>query len=216
MTLRVVGAGLPRTGTKSLKEGLERILGGRCYHMVEVFEHVEHVPLWREALRGRPPDWNEFLADYVAAVDWPASAFWRELAEANPDALIVLSVRDDPESWWRSADRTIFTITRRDEYPEHEEWLAMAHELLVSRIGRSWDDQATAMAAYERHNAEVRATAPRGRLLEWNAREGWAPLCDALGLPAPAEPFPRINTTEEWAARRAQEAADAEAARGGR
>jgi len=207
VTLRVVGAGLPRTGTKSLKEGLELILGGRCYHMVEVFEHLEHVPVWREALHGRPPDWNEFLGDYLAAVDWPASAFWHDLAGASPDALIVLSVRDDAESWWRSADETIFTITRREEYPEHEDWLAMARELLESRLGRQWDDRGTAMAAYERHNAEVRATAPRDRLLEWNAREGWAPLCDALGLPVPEEPFPRINTTEEWAARRAEEAA---------
>ena len=216
MTLRVVGAGFPRTGTKSLKEALEQVLGGPCYHMVEVFEHLEHVPVWREALAGRAPDWNEFLGDYASAVDWPASAFWRDLAEANPDALIVLSVRDDAESWWRSADRTIFTITRRREYPGHEEWLAMAHELLESRIGRPWDDRRTAMAAYERHNAEVRATAPRERLLEWNARDGWGPLCDALGVAEPDGPFPRINTTEEWAARRAEEAAAAEAGEGGR
>ena len=214
MTLRVVGAGLPRTGTKSLKEGLEQLLGGRCYHMVEVFEHLEHVPVWREALDGRPPDWNEFLGDYLAAVDWPASAFWRELADASPDALIVLSVRDDAESWWQSADQTIFTITRRKEYPEHEEWLAMAHELLETRLGTRWDDRETAVAAYERHNAEVRATAPRERLLEWNARQGWGPLCDALGVPVPEQPFPRINTTEEWAARRAEEAAAEGAAQG--
>jgi hypothetical protein len=205
MTLRVVGAGFPRTGTKSLQEGLQEILGGRCYHMVEVFEHLGHVPVWRDALRGRPPDWNAFLADYVAAVDWPASAFWRELAEANPDALIVLSVRDDPETWWRSADQTIFTITRRTEY-EHAEWLAFVQELLEARIGRPWDDRAAAMAAYERHNDDVRATAPRDRLLEWNAREGWKPICEALGIAVPEEPFPRVNTTDDWHARRSEEA----------
>jgi hypothetical protein len=205
MSLRVIGAGFPRTGTKSLKEGLERILGGPCYHMVEVFEHLEHVPVWREAIRGRPPDWNAFLSGYVAAVDWPPSAFWRELAEANPDALIVLSVRDDAEAWWRSADKTILTITRRSEY-EHQDWLDMAHELLEARIAPVWDDRTTAMAAYERHNEDVRATAPRERLLEWNARDGWGPICEALGIPVPEESFPHVNSTDEWNERRRQEA----------
>jgi sulfotransferase family protein len=209
VSLRVVGAGFPRTGTKSLKEALERLLGGRCYHMVEVFEHLEHVPVWRDTLAGRPPVWNDFLVEYAAAVDWPASAFWRELVEANPDALIVLSVRDDAEAWWRSADRTIFTVTRREEYPQHEEWLALAHELLEARIGRPWDDERAAKAAYGRHNDDVRANADPRRLLEWNAREGWPPLCEALGLPVPEEPFPRINTTEEWAAREAEAAEEA-------
>ena len=111
MSLRVVGAGLPRTGTRSLQVALGQLLGGPCYHMVEVFEHLEHVPTWRDAVRGQPPDWNDFLSEYDAAVDWPASAFWRELADANPDALIVLSVRDDGATWWRSADQTIFTVT---------------------------------------------------------------------------------------------------------
>jgi len=208
MSLRVVGAGFPRTGTKSLKEGLEQVLGGRCYHMVEVFEHLDHVPVWRDALHGRAPEWNDFLADYVAAVDWPASAFWHELAEANPDALIVLSVRDDAAAWWRSADQTIFQITRRTEYPEYGDWLGFVQELLRARIAPHWDDAATAMAVYERHNDEVRATAPRERLLEWNAREGWAPICDALNIPVPEEPFPHVNTTEEWAARRSETAAE--------
>jgi len=206
MSLRVVGAGLPRTGTRSLQVALGQLLGGPCYHMVEVFEHLEHVPTWRDAVRGQPPDWNDFLSEYDAAVDWPASAFWRELADANPDALIVLSVRDDGATWWRSADQTIFTVTRRTEH-EHGEWLALAHELLEARIGPGWDDEVVATAAYERHNAEVRATAPRDRLLEWNAREGWEPICAALGIATPTDPFPRVNTTEEWQERRDEKAA---------
>lgn len=205
MTLRVVGAGFPRTGTKSLKEALELVLGGPCYHMVEVFDHLEHVPVWREALRGQPPDWNGFLSGYVAAVDWPASAFWRDLAAANPDALIVLSVRDDAEEWWQSADRTIFTVTRRTEY-EHQEWLDFVHELLESHIGRPWDDRSAAIAAYERHNADVRASVPPDRLLEWNASDGWKPICEALGIAPPDESFPHVNSTEEWNERRRAEA----------
>ena len=87
MTLRVVGAGLGRTGTMSLKVALERLLGGRCYHMAEVMNRPEHVPLWRQAAGGTLPDWNELFRGYRAAVDWPACSFWPELSKAFPDAI---------------------------------------------------------------------------------------------------------------------------------
>ena len=207
MSLRVVGAGLPRTGTKSLKLALEQLLGGPCYHMVEVFEHLEDVAVWRGALAGRSPDWADFLANYVAAVDWPASAFWLELAEANPDAPVLLSVRDDPEIWWRSADATILEVVRRDEYEDYEEWLALAHELFRKRIAREWDDPSVAMAAYERHNESVRAEVPPERLVEWRPGAGWEPLCRALDVPIPADPFPHVNSTLEWNERKEAEEA---------
>ena len=64
----------------SLKGALETLLGGRCYHMLEVFARPDHVPVWHAAARGEMPDWPKFLGDYTAAVDWPASAFWPELS----------------------------------------------------------------------------------------------------------------------------------------
>jgi hypothetical protein len=199
--LRVVGAGLPRTATRSLKEALERLLGGRCYHMSEVFQHLEDVPVWRAATRGDEVDWCSFPPESIAAVDWPASAFWRELADANPDAVIVLSTRERAPQWWESADETIFPMLRNPVQPEHEEWQQMVHGLLTREIGADWDDAGRAQAFYERHNEEVRRKAPADRLLDWQARDGWGPLCQALGLPVPDEPFPRVNTREEWLAR---------------
>jgi hypothetical protein len=199
--LRVVGAGLPRTATRSLKDALECLLGGRCYHMAEVFQHLEDVPRWRAATRGDEVDWRSFPPDSAAAVDWPASAFWHELAAAHPDSVIVLSTRESPTQWWESADETIFPVLRNPVQPEHEEWRQMVHELLAREIGPQWDDAARAQAYYERHNAQVRREAPAERLLEWRATDGWEPLCRALGLPVPDEPFPRVNTREEWLAR---------------
>jgi hypothetical protein len=196
MTLRVVGAGVGRTGTLSLKVALEQLLGGPCYHMAEVFAHPEHVPLWRQAALGEMPDWSRLLAGYRAAVDWPACAFWPELAEAWPDALVVLSLRD-AESWWRSANGTIFPSTRQ----AGGEWRAMAEAMFANRFTAALDDREACIAAYERHNAEVRRRVAPGRLLEWRASEGWAPLCAALGLPVPSQPFPRVNTSEEFHAR---------------
>ncbi len=204
MTLRVVGAGLPRTATRSLKTALELLLGGRCYHMAEVFQHLEDVPTWSAATRGDEVDWSSFPPDSVAAVDWPASAFWREFSAAHPDAVIVLSTRESAAKWWESADETIFPVLRKPVEPQHEDWKEMVEALLAREIGPDWDDAARAQAFYERHNAQVRREAPAGRLLEWQATDGWEPLCAALGLPVPDEPFPRVNTREEWRARAEQ------------
>jgi Sulfotransferase domain len=196
--LRVVGAGLPRTATQSLKQALELLLGGRCYHMREVFTHLEDVPVWRAAIRGEKVDWRSFPPDSAAAVDWPASAFWRELADANPDAVVVLSTRTSAAQWWESADATILPVLRKESYPEYEDWLAMAKELMAREIGDAWHDRAAAEAFYEGHNAAVRRDAPADRLVDWRATDGWEPLCAVLGVPVPDEPFPHTNTRAEW------------------
>jgi hypothetical protein len=199
MPLRVIGAGLGRTGTTSLKVALSRLLGGPCYHMYEVIQHPEHVSFWHAAVRGDTRDWDALLHGYAAAVDWPASAFWRELAEAYPDALILLSTRS-AESWWASASETIFAMRGRVE----DARAAMIRDLLSRRFTDRLDDREAAMAAFEAHNADVRASAPRDRLVEWTTADGWGPLCDALGVPVPDEPFPRVNTRDEFKARIAE------------
>lgn len=201
MSLRVVGAGIGRTGTLSLKLALERLLGAPCYHMFEVRLHRrDHVPSWHRAL-DEPPDWGELFEGYAAAVDWPASAFWPELAAAYPDAPVVLSTRESAEAWWRSADRTIFVRMRSAPAEAEAEWSAMMTDLLRRRFTDRVDDAAACKAAYERHNAAVRAAVPAERLVEWQATDGWGPLCAALGVPEPDEPFPVTNTSEEFRAR---------------
>lgn len=67
---------------------------------------------WQQALSGETPDWEQVFAGYVAAVDWPASLFWRELSAVYPDALVLLSVWDRAETWWQSADATILPVAR--------------------------------------------------------------------------------------------------------
>jgi hypothetical protein len=198
-TLRVVGAGLPRTGTQSLQLALEELLGGRCYHMREIPGHPFDLGEgWNRALTGDTGDLETLLDGYVASVDWPASMFWRALSEANPGALLLLSVRDTPETWWQSMNRTILPIARRALEPGWSEGNGLL-DLLERFAGtKKWDDPATLTAAYERHNTEVRKSAPPGRLLVWRASEGWEPICRALGLPVPEEPFPWTNRREEW------------------
>jgi sulfotransferase family protein len=200
MSLRVVGAGLGRTGTHSLKLALEQLLGAPCYHMIEVFQHPEHVPMWRRAAEGDMPDWDVLFDGYVAAVDWPVGSFWREVSEAYPGSIIVLSDRD-PGSWWKSASSTIFqAMDRMDADPAGREWHEMITTMFRTRFTPDVTDEAAAKEAFVRHNDDVRRTAPRDRLLEWTAAQGWAPLCAALGVPVPDAPFPHVNTTEEFRA----------------
>lgn len=196
MTLKIVGAGLPRTGTMSLKAALEQLLGGPCYHGSVVFSQDSHVDSWNAAGAGAPVDWRILFDGFHATVDWPGAAFWEELAEEFPESIILLSTRDSAEAWWKSASETIFSYAAGPDGPPI---LAMYAPLLEARFTTAIDDPEKAIAAYERHNAHVRATAPRGRLVEWTPKDGWGPLCEALGVPVPDDPFPRVNTAEDWA-----------------
>jgi hypothetical protein len=195
MPLRVVGAGLGRTGTLSLKAALERLIGDSCYHGSEVFTRPDHIEAWNSAAAGEPVDWPALFAGFSATVDWPAAAFWPEISAAFPESIILLSTRESVDSWYKSAHETIFQYAAiADSSPI----LKMFSTVLNARFTADTDDPETVKAAYERHNAHVRATAPAGRLVEWTPRDGWGPLCEALGVPEPVEPFPRLNTTQDW------------------
>ena len=206
MTLRVVGAGLGRTGTHSLKLALERLLGQPCYHMSECVmhpEHEAHFAAWHAAIRGEQVDWGPVLAGYGAIVDWPGAAVWRSLAAAYPDAIVLLSTREDAATWLRSARATIMgngPENKLEDDPSLPGFVPMVRDMFAS-FDPNWRDDDVAMAAYDRHNEAVRRDVPASRLLEWQPGDGWEPLCSALGVTLPAEDFPHVNTTEEFRAR---------------
>jgi sulfotransferase family protein len=201
MALEVVGAGLGRTGTHSLKAALEQLLDAPCYHMIEVFGRPDDIPVWQSAIDGDMPDWNAFLSGYRAAVDWPACAFWQEIAAANPDAVVLLSSRD-ADGWWQSANNTIFQISRNEAPPDPvaSAQISMARNMFARRFTPDWTDESAAKRAFDAHNAAVRAAVPADRLIDYQPGDGWGPICEKLGLPMPAEPFPHLNTTEDFRA----------------
>ncbi|MEU7740293.1 sulfotransferase family protein [Nonomuraea sp. NPDC049158] len=214
MGLRVVGAGFPRTGTTSLKAALEQLLGAPCYHMREVFGRPDDAAVWRDAYAGVMPDWHRFLDGYAAGVDWPVSWFWREVSAAFPDALVLLSRRESVERWYQSMDQTVLVGARRVMSGDSTRPPTLAHltpeqagameEMVQALFGGAFEDpndRDKVIAAYERHLDEVRATVPAHRLLEWQPADGWQPLCAALDLPIPAEPFPHENSTADMRAR---------------
>jgi len=192
--IRVIGAGVGRTGTHSLKQALEHLLGGRCYDMDEVLAHREHETVWKAAAEGRLPDWQRLLGAYTSTEDWPAAAFWPELAEAYPDAFVLLSHRR-AEDWLLSARATIFQAMEDDE---DTPWGDMIHTIMRARFTDLLEDDNACLEAYERHNAAVRAAVPPERLIDWPTGAGWEPLCAALGVAVPDIPFPHVNTTGEF------------------
>jgi hypothetical protein len=207
--MKIIGAGFGRTGTKSLQAALEQLGFGPCYHMTEVIEHIEHADVWMEAARGHQVDWDAFLGGYASGVDHPLCNFYVDLMEHYPDAKVLLSVRD-PETWYESCRKTIHAISR--DAPMR--W--MGH--LLPRMGKIttlanklvWDgtfggrflDKEHAIAVYNRHIEDVKQRVPEGRLLVFDVKEGWEPLCRFLGVPVPqGVPFPHLNDTAEFSKR---------------
>lgn len=200
MALEVIGAGYGRTGTLTLKTALEMLGFGPCHHMVEVMENPEQLDFWNRAVDREAVDWEDVYADYRATVDWPGCHFYAELAERYPGAKVILSKRD-PERWYESMSETILAGMKQmgltDVVPRDNPMYFGA--VLIAREAFNFDySKDNVMAALERHNAAVRAAIAPGRLLEFEADEGWEPLCAFLGVPVPSEPFPRTNSRENF------------------
>jgi hypothetical protein len=195
MPLKVIGAGLGRTGTMSLKLALEELGFGPCYHMSEVAGGNNAFPLWVEAANGRP-DWEAIFNGYQSTTDYPACSFWRELAAFYPDAKVILSVRD-PAKWFESVNSTIFSpemSAHLEGMPVREFFEKCVWTEFRSHIG----DRAFMIEAFNRHNEAVKREIPKERLLVYEAGQGWAPLCKFLGVPVPASTYPRANTREDF------------------
>lgn len=201
MALEVIGAGLGRTGTLTLKTALEVLGFGPCHHMIEVFANPAQVPFWNRAADGEPVDWDEVYGPYRATVDWPGCHFYAALAARYPEAKVILS-RRDADRWYESISETILSSMRQmglcdgpapADHPMHFGGVIIPQRTFAFDFSRE-----NVIDAYERHNAEVVATIAPERLLVFEAAEGWEPLCAFLDVPAPAEPFPRTNSREEF------------------
>jgi Sulfotransferase domain len=200
--MKLIGASFPRMGTLSTKVALEQLGLGPCYHFLTQFERPQDVNVWQAAAEGKPVDWTAFFADFQSAVDWPASRFYKQLMAVYPDAKVLLNVRD-PEAWYESMLKTV--------YPASRMGLSAPAESILGRMGRmidtlSWqplfhgrfEDKPYALSVFERQNQEVQDYFPADRLLVWDVKEGWEPLCRFLGVPVPDTPFPHLHDTETF------------------
>ena len=199
--IKVIGAGFGRTGTASLKGALEELGFSKCYHMQEVFAHPQHVPVWQAAADGQKVDWDALFEGFEATVDWPGCTFYKELMDHYPDAKVLLSVRD-PDAWYKSASETIYQMSRRGFpaslvmllVPRLRRFVRMVTQLIwQDTFHDRFSDRAYAISVFNEHIAEVKRTVPPEKLLVFEVKEGWEPLCRFLEVPVPDKPFPRLN-----------------------
>lgn len=200
MTLKIIGSGLGRTGTKSLHAALNRLGFGPTHHMFEMFQQQERMPLWIEAGKGRA-DWDAIFDGWSSAVDYPTAAFWREIADHYPQAKVIHTVRD-PDEWFDSTQETIF---RADGFAatamESGGVMADFFKTVIRDFPGRLHDRAFMTDYFRRHTEEVKAAFPPERLLVYEVREGWGPLCAFLGVAVPDEPFFAQNDRAEFVAR---------------
>jgi len=203
MAIKVIGAGYGRTGTLSLKVALEQLGFDKSHHMMEVGKSLAQINHWSRIAAGGEPRWDEVFADFQSTTDFPACAYYESLAEHYPDAKVVLTVRDT-DSWYRSVMQTIWLF--KLALPGWLRWIAPPIRRLSAAVDQIvWDgvfdgranDPEHAKAVFEAHNKAVVERIPADRLLVFEVKEGWQPLCDFLGVAVPDSEFPHVNDTAE-------------------
>jgi hypothetical protein len=209
--MKLIGAGMPRTGTLTQKVALEMLGLGPAYHMVDVLADLDRAAHWEQALDKRAK-WPEVFAGFHSTVDWPGGYFYKELADFYPEAKVLLSVRE-PEAWERSMRETVWAVRNGESLIRllssawayvNPQWRAFVH--MIDRL--LWQGEGTFAGGHaepqqliermERHNAEVKRSIPPSRLLVWDVSEGWEPLCEFLELPVPEGPLPHVNDRAEF------------------
>ena len=194
--MRVICAGFGRTGTASLKSALETLLGEPCYHFEEIFRNAEHRQKWSQFALGKSHiDWVSLYSEYGATVDFPSCAYYRELTEAFPDALVILSVRN-LESWADSWTGLWFYL-RFFRLLRWIPWVGQIVNILdhIIRDRTFHGDMSRkgVIATHKAHIETVKETIQPSKLLVYRVQEGWEPLCTALNTPVPETEFPRHN-----------------------
>ncbi len=217
MAIKIIGAGMGRTGTHSLKLALEELGYGKCYHMEDLIGlHPENVTFWQDLRAGKPVDWEGFFDGYQAAVDVPTFMHYRDFMEHYPDAKVILTVRDR-ESWYKSFGDTIIKSAK----PSFGKIMAMSvrlpfDKMLRRRLGvlkfaggylkqlfpEGFENKEASLRAFDNWNKTVQETVPPEKLLVYNLKDGWEPLCKFLNVAVPDTPMPHSNTTAEFLSRK--------------
>lgn len=152
-------------------------------------------------------DWDEVFGDCDAVSDFPCAAFSEELIAAYPEAKVILTVRDSMSSWFDSCLRTVWFVHRQSPFARGKFLGRPVFDILLSdlfRMGKRMfgdvfdgDLPRTGVQVYEWHDGLIRRIVPKERLLVFNVKEGWTPLCDFLGIEVTQEMkergFPHVN-----------------------
>ena len=200
--LKLINAGLGRTGTTSLKVALERLGFGPCYHMFDIVSNEERLGQWEKIVcdAGRP-DWETVFDGYTSAVDGPCAIYYRQIMETFPEAKIILTIRDS-ERWYQSTYDTLYQFAVKGKnLPKANSAQARLYRMTNTMIwnglfGGRFPDKQYAIEVFRNRNADVVHSVDPDNLLVYDVRQGWEPLCAFLGVDVPAEDFPHVNDSE--------------------
>lgn len=211
MSIQVIGAGMARTGTMSLKFALEELGYNKCHHMMEVMKDSANLVYWNEMHNKRTTDFEAMLKGYQAIVDFPGSLYYKELIQQYPDAKVILSVRD-AEKWYLSCRNTIYQVPKGFEKftlqikglfnPRIKNVLDVydfaTRAIWQNLFKNNFDDKDFAIKIYNDWTDEVKKTVPQQNLLIFEAKDGWEPLCKFLNKPIPTTAYPKLNDTAQF------------------
>ena len=200
--MKIICAGLGKTGTKSITKAL-RHLGFVVFDWEEqTFDFLDH---WVDVFKsGAQPDVKRVYQNADAVVDFPGNFFWEEMLEAFPESKVVLSEREE-DSWIKSAVnqlQVINAVKSREFYRMLSPTARKMYFVLysyINAISGSTNPSSTCVfrKRYRIHNHRVKSLVPPGKLLVFNVKQGWKPLCDFLGCEVPTVAFPHENIKGE-------------------
>ncbi|EJU05219.1 hypothetical protein DACRYDRAFT_74378 [Dacryopinax primogenitus] len=196
--LQIIGAGMPRTGTALLHAALMILGFGPCHHGSTLPTCPERSIMYLHTVGSKSTDFRSLMSGFRATVDSPGCDFVPELMAAFPNAKVVLSLRDSPNAWWKSFSETVYETS----FPSYQllvypiPFMRYQFRVVTALLNKKWLPRYGVKAGpevYVRHNEFIRKIVPPERLLEFNVKEGWEPLCKFLGVPVPDVPFPHTN-----------------------
>ncbi|PGH00649.1 hypothetical protein AJ80_09139 [Polytolypa hystricis UAMH7299] len=219
--MEVLVLGMMRTGTMSIRSALLELGIKGVYHMFEAVQNPPDAEFWTKVLNhkflGKGPKWRQeeldgVLGDFQACLDMPTAALMPELIAAYPEAKVIIAMRD-PDAWFTSVMRSVgkehkklnalSTFARQmlmwfDTF-YFSRFFPLAQALEFGPFGPDgFNDPKRCKEIYVQMHEEVRRMVPKDRLLEFQLKEGWEPICQFLEKEIPSGPFPHINDSTEF------------------
>lgn len=164
--MKVLGVGLPKTGTTSLHKAFG-ILGINSIHC--------------------PLSWDSMI-QYEAATDSPCVLWYRRVHQEFPFCRFVYTMREI-DSWIESSRNHYARRAPAIEYLKFRRWIFHRDTFDEAQWKKVYHAHQREVESYcEIHSVQLLH-------LPIDQRPTWGPLCEFLGVAVPTEPFPHENAT---------------------
>lgn len=202
--MRVICVGMNKTGTKSITKALRHLEFAVFDWEEQIFDFMDH---WLDVFQnGVKPDVKRVYRNADAVVDIPGNLFYEEILESFPEFKVILSEREE-DSWVKSVTNHFENMVVSGSCisyilsmlsPTAGKITYIQDSLLTALFG-SLNPKSTYVfrKRHRIHNQRVKSIVPHEKLLVYNVKQGWKPLCDFLDCTYPAIPFPHENIKAE-------------------